>query len=107
MADQVNQRNAANQREVKQAAKTQRQIETQQHAELRELLKDEKFRRFMWRVLGFCGIEKHGFDEVNPHKTSFNMGMRNVGLFVQAQIVEARPEALLQMMQEPRITETE
>lgn len=105
MANEPIQRNASSAKAVKDASKTQKQQEAEDREELRVLSQDPKFRRFVWRVLGFCGMHKHGFDETSPHKTAFNLGARNVGLFIQGQIVEARPETLLQMMTESRINE--
>lgn len=69
-------------------------------ADLREVLALPAGRRILWWVLEEAGIYRSSFTGNNT--TFYNEGMRQVGLLLLGKIVEAKPEAMIQMMTEAK-----
>lgn len=90
--------NAASSKQVEASAKRIRNIEQQQKDDMRTILATPEGRRFLWRLLGHCRINQSVFEPNS--KMAYNSGMQDVGHFVLGEIVSARAEAYLQMMQE-------
>lgn len=90
--------NAANEKEVAAAGKKQRDRRRREIDDVRAVLATAEGRRFLWRLLGHCGVSKSIF--APNSRIAYNSGMQDVGHFVQGEIVEARPEAYLQMINE-------
>lgn len=67
---------------------------------LRELLEKPAGRNWMWGLLEFCNAFDVGFIAGDPYATHMNLGMRNVGLKLLAEIGEVAPDALVRMMKE-------
>lgn len=71
--------------------------------DLRGILATPGGRRFMWRMLGKCRV----FESIY-HASAlihYNSGQQDIGHFVMAEIVDARADALLEMMQESKQAE--
>lgn len=62
--------------------------------DLRFVLSDARGRRFLWGLLGECGVHRCSFDP-NFGRMSFSEGMRNVGLMLQQRMTLADPDAYL------------
>lgn len=93
-------KNAADQEQVKSAARKSRWAREDDVNDVRELLKTPQGRRFMWRYLGFCKVFETSF--TGNSQTFFNEGQRNVGLTMLNDINDADPEALILMMRDER-----
>jgi hypothetical protein len=68
--------------------------------DMRELLSLPAGRRIFWWLLEICGVFRSSF--TGNYTTFFNEGRREVGLQALAKINEAKPEALILMMQESK-----
>lgn len=70
-------------------------------SDIRELMKLPVGRRFMYRLLADCGVQRScvGDDEF---KTYFYLGMRNVGLRLTNDILDSGEELYLKMLLENR-----
>lgn len=53
--------------------------------------------RFMWRVLGMCGVFQSSFSADALHM-AFREGQRNIGLKIQGDIIEACPGRFINLM---------
>lgn len=65
------------------------------------ILSDIRGRRFIWRYLQECGVFKTSFNN-SGSVTAFNEGMRNIGLKLLAEIMEADSEAYTLMASESK-----
>jgi hypothetical protein len=65
------------------------------------ILSDVRGRRFLWRYLQECGVFKTSFNN-SGSVTAFNEGMRNIGLKLLAEIMEADSEAYTLMATESK-----
>jgi hypothetical protein len=63
------------------------------------VLSSPEGRRFLWRIMDFCGAFRSPFSE-SPEYTNFNAGMQNVGLFIFDEITKANVAAFSQMQRE-------
>lgn len=57
-------------------------------------------RRFMWRLLDFCGVYRNSF--TGNSETFFKEGQRNVGLMLLGEIHEHCPDGFLTMLKEQK-----
>lgn len=61
--------------------------------DVREILKTERGRRFLWRVVARAGIYRVSFaGDGGTHATAFREGERNMGLWLLAEIQAAGSE---------------
>lgn len=90
--------NAADAGQVKEARRRERDQLKQETDDLRWLLDQPQFRRFVWRYLGWCRVFESIFEQSS--KIYFNAGVQDVGHKLMAEVTAASPEAFLQMMQE-------
>jgi hypothetical protein len=98
-------KNAADPRQVKDAGRKAKRAREEELQDLAALLGTEPGRRVLWRVLSYCGL----FGEVfaaDSHLMAFNAGVRNVGLFLHAEISAADEMAFFLMMKEARDRQT-
>lgn len=85
-----------------QVAEGRARIEYAEHRfldDLRFVLMDVRGRRVFWQFLAFCGVFEtpFGYDD---RTTSRNIGRGDAGRWLIAQIGQARPTAIAEMMQE-------
>lgn len=90
--------NAADPEQVKEAEGKERFEVKEQVKDLRFLLSTPQGKRFIWRALEQCSVFKGGF--AAPDQLMFREGERNIGTWLLAQITEANPHALIEMMKE-------
>lgn len=91
--------NAADKEQVKDAAGKEKRGRDREIDDVAHLLADVHGRRFLWRVLEECGVYHQSFNH-SGSIMSFNEGKRSVGLLLLRDIMEASPEAYVQMMKE-------
>lgn len=77
-----------------------RQVEAN---DIRWLMSSKQGRRVMHRFIEHCGVYRSTF--TGNSETFFKEGMRNVGLFLVAEIQRHTPDAYAQMNTEARTTE--
>lgn len=81
----------------KQVAESERRAE-QDRADLEWVMGDERGRRFLWTLLGQCGLYEISF--TGNSETFFREGARNVGLKLQHRMIDASPKLYLQAQAE-------
>lgn len=89
--------NAGDEQQVASAVGKERRIRTRELNDVRAVLATEEGRRFLWRLMGQCKVfesVKAGDDAM----TNYNVGRQDIGHFVMAEVAEARPNALIEMM---------
>ena len=98
MADRPVTRNAGNKRDVAKATAIEEQRRIQELDDLRRVLATDPGRRVLMRILSHCRV----FETITVQSSVIYTwsGMRDVGLFLMAQITAADELALLRMMQE-------
>lgn len=93
-------RNAADEGQVQEATRDAKLRRERELNDLRSVLNTIEGRRFLWRILEFCGLYKTSF--TGSSETFFLEGQRNVGIKLITEIIETEPEAYLLMMKEHR-----
>lgn len=77
-----------------------REQEAQQAEEdLKSLMKQPAFRRYIQRIIAGCGVSTTGFC-AKSEEAHYRMGMRDVGLKIDGEIKAKCFDAWLQMQQE-------
>lgn len=66
--------------------------------DIKKLLAQVEFRRFVWRLLTYTGIFKTSF--TGNSATFFQEGIRSVGLYLLGMVMRANPMAFAQIQQE-------
>lgn len=92
--------NAADEAQVEERGKKKESERDQQLNDLRHILASPQGRRFYWRKLSDCGVFKTSF--TGNSTTFFNEGMRNVGLGMMTDLMDADPQAYITMMNESK-----
>lgn len=69
--------------------------------DLRWLMSNKRGRRIVWRWLEKAGVYRSSFNH-SGSVTSFNEGMRNIGLMLLSEIHECCPEHYLTMIMEQK-----
>lgn len=95
------QKNVADENEVKRAKSKEKLARDSELNDIRYLLQSQQGRRFLWRLMGFCGLHEDPSHQ-RGDMTHQNIGRGNVARFLLAEIVEANDEAYLQMMREAK-----
>lgn len=92
-------KNAADEKQVKEAKRQSKFSREQELDDVRQLLKLPAGRRFLWRFLERCGVYKSSYDP-SGSRVYFNEGERNIGIMLLAEITQADPESYVSMMLE-------
>lgn len=79
-------------------AEHQRRLELD---DLRQVMATKQGRRFMWRLLGKCGVMRQSFN-TNGSIMSFNEGQRSIGIPLVADLMTFAPEKYATMLEEHR-----
>ena len=87
------------QKQVKKAKKKQKLQNQIEREELKALLKDPTFRRFLWRFMERCGIYHTTFTGESL-SSAFEEGKRQIGLWTVTEIFSADVRAYGLMMAE-------
>jgi hypothetical protein len=91
--------NAADHTAVRARQRTEKELREQEQNELRDLLKQPEFRRYIWRLIGRCKLfESPG--STNGSVQSVNIGRQDVGRELWAELESAEPLVIPQMMAE-------
>ena len=69
--------------------------------DIKWLMSSPRGRRIAWWLLEKAGVNRTSFNN-SGSVMAFNEGQRNIGLMIQAQIVEMAPEAYMTMLEEQR-----
>ena len=88
-------------RTAAQVAEEERLAKELEQNDLRWVMNDKRGRRVVHRLLGKTGIYQLGFD-LNHAQMSFNAGMRNVGLELQSEVIEACSDRYMDMLTEQK-----
>lgn len=92
MTDQVKPDNAADQEAVADKERRVRMTRKTELDDLRHLLADPAFRRFLWRLFKRFGLFRLSY--TGNSDTFFNEGRRNEGLWLLGEIASADPQAV-------------
>lgn len=94
------QKNAADEEQVKQARLSEKRVRERELSDIRYLLQSAQGRRFLWRLMGHC----KSFESVweASAKIHYNAGKQDVGHFVMSEIIASDENAFLQMMKEAK-----
>ncbi len=76
-----------------------RRYEERKRGDLQRVLSTVEGRRFIWRLLVEAKIHHSCFD-TNALSMAMNEGRRDLGLFVENEVLAAKPEAMEQMRNE-------
>ncbi len=98
--------NAGDEEQVAQAKGKERRVRQNQLNDVRTVLETEAGRRFVWRLLEEC----KAFASVKANDdstTNYNAGKQDIGHYVMTELLEARPNALIEMMTEAQTERTE
>lgn len=93
--------NAADPEQVASAKKHVKLRRSQELRDLREVLAGPGGRRVIWKLLGDCGVFRSSFN-TNGSVVFFNEGMRQIGLVLMADVMEADEGAYSRMASEAR-----
>lgn len=96
-------RNASSEKQVKSAEKKLEVKRLNELEDLRWVLSDPRGRRVLWRILDFCSVFRSIWEA--SAKIHYNAGRQDVGHFVQSEVTEARPNAMLEMILEHKTKE--
>jgi hypothetical protein len=91
--------NAADEQQVKRAARKEADVKRQNKADLRHVLGTEPGRRLIWRILGQCRTFESVF-AANPAEAGYRSGQQDVGHAIMAWVGDADEQALVRLMQE-------
>jgi len=80
---------------VNEAQKKQRDAEI---ADFKWVLSDSRGQRVIRRILEQTGVFNLSFVTAQPDLTAFREGSRNVGIFINAEILEVSPEKYMEIM---------
>lgn len=92
---------AADPKAVKERTQKARSREQRDIDDLATILSDIRGRRFIWRYLGKCGVFRSSFNN-SGSVTAYNEGMRNIGLDMLNEIMQADPDSYLLMTSEAK-----
>lgn len=98
-------KNAASEEQVRRAEATEKFARDAEANDLRWVLSAQQGRRFLWRLLGECGVYRSSFMGGATDSTLFNEGRRSAGIQIQQWITEVSPEGYIKMMQEAHTRE--
>lgn len=79
--------------------------EKEQNQDIEFILKHPAGRRFMWRLLSFCGIYRDY--EGTSDQILRNLGKRTVGLFLLRLLTSVNEDMVFEMMKEAKLRDEE
>ena len=91
--------NVADEKQVKNAGKRDRDRGDREREDLHRILQSEYGRRFVYRILGETKVYGASYAQ-DGNDTAFNEGKRRIGLWLIQQIESADSRAYLQMLGE-------
>jgi hypothetical protein len=97
-------RNISDESQIKELTRDEKLRLEQEEKDLAVLLEQPEGRRYLWKMLDFCGVYRTSF--TGSSETFYLEGKRNVGLMILSEIMKASPEAYLLMINENRKEES-
>lgn len=91
------QTNATNKEQIKKAMNKEEMSREVELSDLAFVLSRPEGRRVLWRLMGYCGVFTSVKDP-SGSMTYYNAGQQDVGHFIQAEIMEAKADAYIQMI---------
>lgn len=91
--------NAADKKQVDEAKRLERDQVITAKQDMQELLKLPAFRRFIWRTIAHCGVFESTYSD-SQALASHLSGRQDVGHYLLAEITQAQPEVLADLMRE-------
>src|SRR5688500_5798446 len=91
--------NASDHKQVKERERKVKRTHAQAVMDLKAVVGTPEGRRFLWRFMAECGVEKSTFNP-NAALAAHASGMRDAGQMLKAWIIEADEQSLLKMIQE-------
>lgn len=98
MSDRPLVTNASNPRQIEKAQKRAAYNEQQRKEDMQKILATAEGRRYLWSLLGRCRVNESVME--TSAKIYYNSGQQDIGHSILADIVTARPEAYIQMMED-------
>lgn len=88
--------NVADEDQIQKSKKKERRKDQQEIEDVKEILRTKPGRRFMWRYMALCNV----FSSLRGPLPDlhYQEGFRQVGLNIMGDIIEANPNALIEMM---------
>jgi len=96
--DERKPRNAADEDQVRRDTERAKSLRERELNDIIMILDSPAGERFLWRLLGHCGTFESIWEP--SAKIHYLSGKQDVGHFLMAEIVEAKPEALVKMMKQ-------
>jgi hypothetical protein len=90
--------NAADEKKIAEGRKADKLREEQRAADMCAVLKLPEGRRVLWGVLETAHLFDVGFDRNSSHATAFMQGERNIGNRLLMSVLDADPNAIIDMM---------
>lgn len=106
MAERALVQNAADPKQVRQAARRQQKDRDLEIDDIRTVMNTVQGRRFLWRLMGHCKTFESVFS-TDAGALAYNSGRQDVGHFLIAEVNDAVPAGFLLMMQESQAREKE
>lgn len=92
-------KNAADEGQVRAAGKKEKNAAERLTNDVYSVLASAQGRSVLWHLMGHCKTFGSVFD---PGRTEYNAGKQDVGHYILKLVEDARPGALIQMMQEEK-----
>ena len=80
------------------AKMTNKQLQDQRLADMRDLLANEQGRRVLWEIMDMCGLMSRN-SALDPALMNRNEGKREIGVNLHEWVMEAAPASFLNMLQ--------
>ena len=93
-------KNVADENQIAEAERKARDSRKVQLSDIRFILDSKQGRRFIWRLLEEAKVFGSIWEQ--SAKIHYNAGKQDFGHYILGELTEARPEALLQMMQDAK-----
>lgn len=93
-------RNVADKEKINESAAKIKRKRTLELDDLRRILDTDFGRRFVWRLLSRARVFETIWEP--SAKIHYNAGQQDFGHFIMAELVECKPDALVQMMNEAK-----
>lgn len=91
--------NAADPKQVKNAQKKEKKKELEESEDLRFVMKDQRGRRVIWRILSECGAY-HSVFSTNSLVTHYNSGKQDLGHWLMAEATSVDENLYFSMFKE-------
>jgi|SRR3990172_2559464 len=91
-------RNSADEKQVQEAKRKEKFNRDDELEDLRFVLSSKQGRRFLWRLISWCGPFKSIWS--NSAAIHYNSGKADVGNFLMAETIDASKESFLMMQNE-------